>query len=234
MPPDVPPAADGTSLDAVQSAIGYRFDDRSLLETSLTHTSFASEHDGPESYERLEFLGDAVLELVTTDIIYTEMGLASEGLMTKIRAVVVDEPTLALVGRNWSVPQAMRVGVGEERSGGRDRSSILSDVVEAILAAVYLDGGFAAAAGVIDGAWRPIIMAAIASPDATDARSQLQELLAKQGIEVVFTYVRTGPDHAAVFAATATVDGDVIGAGAGGSKKAAAIDAAANALANRM
>jgi ribonuclease-3 len=233
MHPDAPGAADGTGTDAVQSAIGYRFVDGSLLETSLTHTSFASEHRGPESYERLEFLGDAVLELATTEIIYTEMGLASEGLMTKIRAAVVDESTLAVVARRWSVPQALRVGVGEERSGGRDRSSILSDVVEAILAAVYLDGGFAAAAEVIDRAWRPVIMAAIASPDATDARSQLQELLAKQGGEVVFTYVRTGPDHAVVFAATATVKGDVIGTGSGGSKKAAAIDAAGNALANR-
>jgi ribonuclease-3 len=215
---------------ALERALGYNFNDVRLITAALTHTSYASEHEGAASYERLEFLGDAVLELATTEIIFSEMSDSAEGAMTKLRAAVVDEATLARVARLWLVPEAVLLGVGEERSGGRDRDSILSDVVEAVLAAVYIDGGLQAAASVVDATWRPIISERLSRPHTSDARSQLQEQLAQNGKEVTFTYTRSGPDHAAVFAATASVEGNVIAQGSGGSKKAAAIDAARIAL----
>jgi ribonuclease-3 len=200
-----------------------------LIE-ALTHTSFASENDGVESYERLEFLGDAVLELVTTEIIYSKMADESEGPMTKVRAAVVDESTLAGIAASWELPSGLRLGVGEERSGGRERPSILSDVVESVVAAVHLDGGYGAAADVIERTWSPIIDTRIDAPDVRDSRSKLQELLAKRGQQLLFEYERSGPDHAVAFVASAIVDGVVIGTGTGGSKKAAAIDAASSAL----
>lgn len=217
----------------VQEALGYRFADVSLLETALTHASFAAENVGAESYERLEFLGDAVLGLIATSIIYAEMEGEPEGQMTKIRASVVDEATLAEIAGRWHLGDDIRLGVGEDRSGGRQRASILSDVVESIIAAVFLDGGYGAAEGLITSVWGPIIARRVSSDEVGDSRSALQELLAKRGVPVAFTYDRTGPDHAAVFTAMVIVDGDPIGTGEGPSKKAAAIAAAEDAL-NRV
>jgi len=220
-----------TPLDIVEDAIGFRFTNRRLLVEALTHSSFTAENPGAESYERLEFLGDAVLELVTTELIFTAMEGEPEGPMTKVRASMVDEVTLAEVAHSWKLDEAVRLGVGEERSGGRQRSSILGDVVEAVIAAVHLDGGFAEAAKVVDRTWAPIVRARLAATHVSDSRSMLQEALAKEGRVVHFDFDRSGPDHAVVFAAAAVVDGDVIGNGTGSSKKSAAIDAARDALA---
>jgi ribonuclease-3 len=220
----------GSTVERLEDAIGHRFADPSLVTTALTHSSYAAENDDAESYERLEFLGDAVLELVATDLVFGAMPNHAEGDMTKIRASIVDETTLAALARGWGLDEAARLGVGEERSGGRDRDSILSDLVEALLAAVYLDGGYDAAHAVIRTHWMPLVEDRIALPDVSDPRSRLQETLARSGREVIFTYARSGPDHAAVFTASAIVDGDVIGEGSGGSKKTAAIAAASDAL----
>ncbi|MCL1592928.1 MAG: ribonuclease III [Actinomycetia bacterium] len=213
-------------LDAIEKAIAYTFADRGLLTEALTHASFVAEHSGHASYERLEFLGDAVLELATTDMIYDRFPVAPEGDMTRIRASVVDETTLASVARCLDLPGAMRLGRGEDRSGGRARDSMLSDVTEALLGAVYLDGGWIAAHGVIFRLWGPLLEAVVDPDGAKDARSRLQELLASTGATVSFDYERTGPDHAARFTATATIEGEKIATGSGASKKAAAIDAA--------
>lgn len=218
------------SLDAVQQAIRYRFADASLLETALTHASYASENAGAESYERLEFLGDAVLGMITTSVIFDVLAGEPEGHMTKIRASVVDEQTLAAVALDWSLDSAVRLGVGEERSGGRERPSILADVVESTIAAVYLDGGHTIADRLVRETWGPIVEDRLGAEQVGDSRSALQELLAKRGEEVTFSYERAGPDHAAVFTATAIVDGAPIGTGDGSSKKAAAIAAAEDAL----
>jgi len=220
----------GDALAAVEGALGHDFSDRHLLVEALTHASYAAEHDGVAHYQRLEFLGDAIVELVTTDMIFAVMPDEPEGQMTKVRAAVVDEPTLATVGRAWGLDVAMRMGVGEERSGGRDRDSILSDVVESVIAAVYLDAGFSTTERLIRAVWGPIIDERIARTDVADARSRLQEQLATLGQTVSFTHERSGPDHAAVFTARAIVGGTVIGSGTGGSKKAAAIAAARDAL----
>lgn len=219
-----------TPLDVVEDAIGFSFTNRSLLVEALTHSSFTAENPGAESYERLEFLGDAVLELATTELIFTAMEGEQEGPMTKVRASMVDEVTLAEVARSWKLDEAVRLGVGEDRSGGRRRSSILGDVVEAVIAAVHLDGGFAEAAKVVDRTWAPIVRARLAAAHVSDSRSMLQETLAKEGRIVHFDFDRSGPDHAVLFAAAAVVDGEVIGNGTGSSKKSAAIDAAGDAL----
>ena len=220
----------GDDLAAVEGALGHPFADKRLLVEALTHASYAAEHDGVDHYQRLEFLGDAIVELVTTDMIFVAMVDEPEGQMTKVRAAVVDEPTLAAVGRTWGLDIAMRMGVGEERSGGRNRDSILSDVVESVIAAVYLDAGFPVADRLIRGVWGPIVDERIARTDVADARSRLQEQLAAHGQTVSFTYERSGPDHAAVYTARAIVTDTVVGSGTGGSKKAAAIAAASDAL----
>lgn len=216
-------------LEEVQEAIAYRFDDPQLLVTALTHSSFASENE-VESYERLEFLGDAVLELATTERIYASLEDASEGRMTRIRAAVVDEATLASTARENGLPAAIRLGVGEERNGGRERDSIQSDVVEAIFGAVYLDGGAAAAFGVVFRLLGGAIVDRLAATQVSDPRSSLQERLARKGQTVAFGFDRSGPDHAVVYTATATVEGEVVSTGSGASKKSAAIDAARGAL----
>jgi len=236
MKPDATTAPLGDSPDAdalaeVQEALGHRFGDPQLLITALTHSSFASENPASTSYERLEFLGDAVLELVTTSLIFFDMVGEPEGAMTKVRASVVDEATLASVARSWKLDRALRLGVGEDRSGGRERDSILSDTAEAVIASVFLDGGFDTARRVVATMWGELISERLERDSVADGRSELQEVLAKQGRQVTFTYLRQGPDHAAVFTAEAMVDGVMIGVGSGGSKKAAAIAAAADALA---
>jgi ribonuclease-3 len=220
----------GGSLEDLQRRLGYRFSRPSLLHEAITHSSYAAEHPDASSYERLEFLGDAVLEMVTTSMIYEAMGDAPEGDMTKMRASIVDEASLASVAVALGVPGTMLLGRGEEQSGGRDKTSIQSDVVEALLGAVFIDGGWSEAERVVRSLWRSIIDERDAASDIMDSRSRLQESLARDGKVVTFEYERSGPDHAAVFTATAIVDGERIAVGTGGSKKAAAIDAARSAL----
>jgi ribonuclease-3 len=217
------------TLASLEDRLGYVFTDPSLLLEALTHTSFSAENLAP-SYERLEFLGDAVLGLVTASMIFDTYPDAPEGEMTKLRAVVVDRRSLAVVGRNLGIPDHIRVGRGEERSGGRDRDSIVADVVEAVLGAVYVDGGWPEVARLVRDEWRTVIDLKASSPATTDPRSRLQELLAKSRRVVVFSYEQSGPDHAVIFTATALVEGEPIGVGTGGSKKSAAIDAARDAL----
>ncbi|MGI9667070.1 MAG: ribonuclease III [Acidimicrobiia bacterium] len=216
--------------DRIGSAVDYTFVDDGLLTEALTHSSFVAENDGAVSYERLEFLGDAVLELITTRMIFDAMPGMPEGAMTKIRASVVDEPTLARVADRWHLGAGLRLGRGEERAGGRARASILSDAVEAVVAAIYLDGGIEAAGTVVRSAWAPLLHDRLSQDSVSDPRSALQELLAKRSAMLEFAYQRSGPDHAVVFTATALVDGAEAGSGQGGSKKAAAIAAAQDAL----
>lgn len=219
-----------TGLADLQERIGYTFADASLLSQALTHSSFVAENEEATSYERLEFLGDAVIELATTDIIYARLPSASEGVMTKIRASVVDEKALAAIARDLDLGSMVRLGRGEDRSGGRHRNSILSDTVESVLGAVHLDGGWSAAEIIVRRLWSPLVERVLGSSDVQDPRSRLQEQLAKQGVTVTFEYERSGPDHAAVFSASAVVDGHCIATADGPSKKAAAIEAARRAL----
>ncbi len=227
------PLTDGPtdgSLASIETALGHSFSEPDLLLHAVTHTSFAAENHGATSYERLEFLGDAVLELSTTDVIFSLLAEESEGRMTKVRASVVDITTLAEVARTVGLADVVRLGVGEERSGGADRDSILSDTMEAVLGAIYVDGGFEAAHGVVTSLWTEIIASRIAAPVVTDGRSRLQELIAQRGGIVTFGFERSGPDHAAVYVATVLVNGEAAGTGTGSSKKSAAIAASDSAL----
>jgi ribonuclease-3 len=218
------------ALESIEMALGHSFADADLLVHALTHTSFTAENHGATSYERLEFLGDAVLELSTTDVIFSLLVDASEGRMTRVRASVVDITTLAEVARAVGLADLIRLGVGEARSGGAGRDSILSDTMEAVLGAIYIDGGYEVAHAVIAKLWTPIIASRVSAPMVIDGRSRLQELVAQRGGSVTFEYERTGPDHAAVYSATVLVDGETAGTGTAGSKKAAAIAASENAL----
>ena len=128
--------------------LGYAFRNPKLLETALTHPSFGGDHHVPH-YQRLEFLGDAVLELAVSDYLYRELPDVDEGKLTRIRAALVREETLCSAARRIGLGRFIRLSVGEERSGGRDKPSILSDVMEAVFAAVYLDGGFGCAVEVV-------------------------------------------------------------------------------------
>ena len=222
--------AGSSALASIEGRIGYTFDDPSHLVTALTHTSYAGEHPGTESYERYEFLGDSVLGLAITLLIFDAMPDEPEGTMTRVRAQLVDEQTLVTVARAWGLGQGLRLGVGEDRAGGRDRDSILADAAEAVVAAIALDGGADRALAVVRSSWAPMLTDRLEAEDHRDARSRLQEILASKGVTIEYTYERSGPDHAAVFTATAVVGGEPIGRGTGPSKKAAAIAAAAHAL----
>jgi ribonuclease III len=220
----------GDPVQAVAAAIGHRFADESLLRLALTHPSFDPEQTEPAgSNGRLEFLGDAVLDLVISAELFERWEL-SEGEMTKVRASLVDETTLAEVGRALGIPVALRLGKGEDAGGGRDKPAIVADATEAVLAAVYLDGGFDAVREVLLDLWRPLIEERVTAPGGRDHKSLLQEELARRSLVPIYTVTGSGPDHDRSFEASVLVGGDVVGTGAGTSKKRAEQAAALDAL----
>ena len=214
---------------ALQAAIGYTFGDPSLLDLALTHRSFTAEEDFDESNERLEFLGDAVLGLIVSTELHEAWDL-SEGEMAKVRAAVVNESTLAAVAQGAGLDNAVRISRGEAASGGRAKASILADAMEAVIAAVFLDGGLAAARRVVLARWRPLIAERAAVPGERDYKTRLQEVLARDGRLPVYDVIGSGPDHSRVFEAEVRVDGEVLGRGSGSSKKRAQQSAARAAL----
>jgi ribonuclease-3 len=214
-------------LDVV---LGFKFRDPELIDRALAHRSYCAEHPDTLSNERLEFLGDAVLGLVVTSELYTRWDM-SEGQMTKTRAAVVSERPLAVIGTQLGLPEAMFLGKGEEASGGRNKEAIVSDVMESVLAAVYLDGGFDVVSAVILNLWRPLIEQGAATPGEADHKSTLQEALAVRGQTPVYRTEGGGPEHARIFDTEVLVDGAVVGRGTGSSKKRAEAVAASEALA---
>ena len=183
------------------------------------------------SNERLEFLGDAVLGVVVTDYLFTTHPEMSEGLLAKVRSAVVSEPTLAKIAGDLGVGEAVRLGKGEDASGGRSKASILSDALEAIIGAVYVDGGIDAAQDVVLGLFGASIAAAAEEPGDGDFKSQLQELTARRfSAAPVYELGAEGPDHEKRFSARVSIDGNVIGEGEGRSKKVAEQAAAQAAL----
>ncbi len=216
-------------MDALQRALGYAFHDNGLMTTALTHPSYGSDHHAPH-YQRLEFLGDAVLELSISRILYFELPGVDEGRLTRLRAELVREETLYRIAQNLNLGRYIRLSVGEERSGGRDKPSILSDVTEALIAAVYLDGGFDAAFGLVSRLYEGMI-----TPDALrdtlDAKTRLQEITQKAGLMPAYEQVSMdGPPHAPVFTYQVLAGGEILGQGAGRSKQAAQQEAARAAL----
>lgn len=217
-------------IAGLEKAIGYQFESAELRDEALTHSSYTAEHPGSPDYERLEFLGDAVLQLAVTRYLYAAMPDASEGEMTLVRAGVVSEPTLAAIGKGWGVSEAVRLGRGEELSGGRDKDSIVSDVVEALLGVVYLEAGLEAAEAVVGRHWSQIIDERAISPGERDYKTRLQEVLVAAGGDVEYVITDTGPHHAKEFTARAFSGDEELATGTGSSKKRAEQEAARRAL----
>lgn len=214
----------------LEDALGHRFRDRDLLRAALTHRSYAGEDPAARDYERLEFLGDAVLQLAVTERIYSEYPGMPEGQMAKLRAAVVNEPVLAVVAESLDVGSYLYVGKGEEVTGGRQKASILSDVVESLLGALYLDAGYQRAAEVtLDHVGDEIDRRAHA-PGVEDFKTRFQEVLAKRGQQPEYRVSGEGPDHERIFHAEVIVEGRLVGSGSGPSKRAAEQAAAEKAL----
>lgn len=217
-------------LDKFQKNIGYSFNNIALLKNALTHSSYANEVriKKIEDNERLEFLGDAVLELTSSEYIFNYYTDMNEGKMTKLRASIVCEPTLALCARQFGLDKYIMLGKGEENTGGRRRDSIVSDACEALIGAIYLDGGFANAKEFI---MRFILNDLDNKQLFFDSKTILQEVVQARGMEVVYTLIsEDGPEHSKVFTVKATVDGLFDTTGSGHNKKSAQQNAAYNAL----
>ncbi|MDH3404515.1 MAG: ribonuclease III [Acidobacteriota bacterium] len=218
-------------FEQLQKRLGYRFDDPELLREALTHRSYANERGLGVSYERLEFLGDAVLALVSADWLYRGRPEASEGELSKLKSFLVSEPVLAAHAEDLGLGELIRLGVGEDRSGGRGKPSLLADALEAVIGAIYLDGGFAPTRAFV----RQLLTKAHGARREwryRDAKSALQELLQAAGRSVP-RYVLTaseGPDHEKLFTVECRVGGETLALGVGRSKKHAEQAAAESAL----
>jgi ribonuclease-3 len=201
-----------------------------LLERALTHRSFAYENGGLPTNERLEFLGDSVLGLVVTDALYRTHPDLAEGSLAKLRASVVSTRALAGVARDLGLGRWLRLGKGEELTGGRDKPSILADTLEAVIGAVYLHHGLAGASTLVLALLESRMSAAAAHGAELDWKTALQELTAARGLGVPeYAIAESGPDHAKRFAASALVAGQALGEGVGSSKKEAEQQAAEGA-----
>ncbi len=204
--------------------------DAALLERALTHRSFAYENGGLPTNERLEFLGDSVLGLVVTDALYRSYPDLPEGQLAKLRAAVVNMRALAAVGRGLDLGAFVRLGKGEEATGGRDKPSILADTVEAVIGAVYISRGLEVASAVVHTLVDPLLEAASSLGAGLDWKTSLQELTAGASLGVPEYLVdQSGPDHDKRFTAVARVGGESYGHGEGRSKKEAEQEAAATA-----
>lgn len=223
--------ANHTLLKELQTKIAYTFRDDSLLFQALTHSSYANEHRLHKIHhnERLEFLGDAVLEIITSDFLFKNFPDMSEGQMSKKRASLVCEPALAYCARQMDLGRYLMLGKGEDMGGGRSRDSILSDALEAVIGAIYLDGS-------IDEA-KTFIMQNILNDIEhkamfQDSKTYLQELLQKDHKEpIVYEVISTkGPEHDRIFVMQVRLGNKVIGQGSGRTKQAAGQDAAYHAI----
>jgi ribonuclease III len=217
-------------IETLQTALGHEFSDPSILAEALVHRSYTAEHPKVADNERHEFLGDAVLQLVITEYLFENFPAMREGEMAKVRAACVNREVLATIARRMDLGSAMKMGVGELASGGREKESILADGMEAVLSAVYLDAGLEAARRVILAYWTDLIIAKAQSPGLRDFKTRLQELLATRGLRPQYEIGDSGPDHSKVFSAAVTVDGVVLGIGTGRSKKEAEQEAARAAI----
>ena len=219
-------------LSDLEKAIGYRFRDITLLQNALTHSSYANEryHDSLKSNERLEFLGDSILGMTVADYLYRNFPNRPEGELTRMRADMVCEQTLAAVADRIGLGQHLLLGHGEEQGGGRSRASILADAVESVIAASYLDGGFEPAANFI----RTFILCHVPVKQLhnVDYKTTLQELV-QQKKNQVLSYAlvgESGPDHDKQFRVQVSLNAAVVGEGVGRSKKRAEQDAARVAI----
>lgn len=218
-----------TPTEALIQRLGVGLD-AGLLERALTHRSYAYEHGGLPTNERLEFLGDSVLGLVVTDSLYRTFPDLPEGQLAKLRAAVVNARTLAAIGRELGIGPALRLGRGEETTGGRDKSSILADTVEALIGAVYVEHGITIASDIVHRLVDVHVEASASLGAGLDWKTSLQELTAALGLGVPeYLVTEDGPDHAKTFEARVKLSDGIRGFGQGRSKKSAEQAAAATA-----
>lgn len=218
-------------LNAFEEKIGYTFKNKELLKTALTHSSYANENKLPHDNERLEFLGDSVLGFVTAEYLFEEYKSRPEGVLTKLRAAVVCEKSLFRFSEKISLGEFILIGRGEEHTGGRNRPSILSDAFEAVIAAMYLDGGMDVV--------KPYILSFIKEAVKREASFKDNKSLLQEEIQRtkgnVLSYEETGesgPDHDKRFTFVVKLNGEIVGSGEGRSKKEAEQAAAGDALLN--
>lgn len=222
---------EGYTLKDLEERVGYSFRNAGLLKQALTHSSFTNEQkiNKAGDYERLEFLGDAVLELVSSEFLFRLHPELSEGELTKLRASMVCEPSLAFCARDLELGKFILLGRGEENTGGRERESITSDAMEALIGAIYLDGGMEPAKEFID---RFVLSDLEDKQLFYDSKSNLQELI--QGkLKKEFGYElleESGPEHDKIFRVSVQMEGECLGEGTGRTKKAAEQQAAYKAL----
>jgi ribonuclease-3 len=227
----VSPPDTAAGLAKLSRRIGYEFTDESLLRRALAHRSWCAEVGGLPSNERLEFLGDAVLGWVIAEIAYRRHGDLPEGKLTDLRKSVVNATALAEVAEAIDLGDWLLLGKGEDSAGGRQKPSILSDAFEAVLGAVYLDGGVDAAKALVARLFSERLDVAAAHLDRLDHKTVLQELTARlYDTAPVYLLTESGPDHAKMFKATVLVAGEALGDGHGKSKKLAEQQAASLAF----
>lgn len=218
------------NVEAFEQAIGYTFKNKEIIRIALTHSSYANENKLPRDNERLEFLGDSVLGFVTAEYLFSEYKTRPEGELTKLRAAVVCEKSLFKFGERLSLGDYIYMGKGEENSGGRNRPSIVSDAFEAVIAAMYIDGGIEVV--------KPYILSFIQEAvkreaNFKDNKSLLQEEIQKnKGNTISYEELEeSGPDHEKIFKFAVKINGETVGIGEGRSKKEAEQAAAGVALA---
>jgi len=215
-----------------EKVIGVVFEDKRLLDTALTHSSYANQHKNMAYNEKLEFLGDAVLQLAITEYIFKSFPEKSEGELTKLRALIVCEASLYNVAMNWNLGKYIRMSKGEEITGGRERAALLADGVEAVIAAVYLDQGMDTAKAFVVRNFLEIIDMANKNEIVLDYKTSLQEILQENGeIEIKYELIRyEGPPHRRKFYSKVVIDDIIMGKGEGYSKKESEQLAAKDAL----
>ena len=219
------------SIRAFEEKIGYEFKDKSYIQTALTHSSFANEHKEFNYNERLEFLGDSVLGLVVSDYLFRARNDLPEGKLTRLRANVVCEESLSAVARKINLGDHLFLGKGEKASGGSNRDSILADATEAVIAAIYLDGGFDQARDFILSNLRDTIAKNIDGNIFRDYKTILQEIIQGNNGKISYKLVgESGPDHNKEFEMQVKCGQDTIGIGKGKNKKEAEKEAARDAL----
>lgn len=219
------------NLQVLENNIGYKFNNKKLLENALTHTSFAYEHN-IASNEKLEFLGDSILEFVSSEYIYNKYTKLKEGEMTKVRATVVCEKSLYKVAIKHDFSDFLYLGKSEIMTGGNKRPAILADSVEAVIAAIYMDGGLEPAKKFIIENLKEEIEIATQNVGKKDYKTVLQEELQKNGdVKIEYKIIKeSGPDHNKSFEAEVCLNGEVLATGKGKSKKEAEMQAAKKAL----
>ena len=221
-----------TSLEKLAEKIGYKFADKSLLETAMRHSSWTADNVGFESKERLEFLGDSVIGFVVADTMYRRYPDFDEGKLTDLRKIVVNMNALSRVATQLGLGEFILLGRGEEAGGGREKTSILANALEAVFAAVYLDSDAMSAYALVRSLLSESIDEALAALKQLDAKSQLQELCSRLDNPMPeYRVTDEGPDHAKTFYAAVYIGNDWMGAGSGRSKKVAEELAAQQAFA---